>query len=136
MSSDELDCIFCKIIRKDIPSIIIYEDSDFIVFPDINPMNKGHMLVVPKIHYETMLDMPHDVASRLLPVVQKITRAVLDATGHSKFNWYVVGEDVAHAHMHIVPRFEGDNAPVFKQGKYDSQSEMETLATRIKENLV
>lgn len=107
------DCIFCRIIQGEIPSIKVYENDDVLAFLDINPIASGHSLLIPKGHYETLLDIPEEMAARLLPALARVARAVMTATGADGFNclqnnFAASGQVVFHSHWHIIPRFEGD----------------------------
>ncbi len=105
-----MDCIFCKIIKGDIPSSKIYEDDKVIAFLDIAPANKGHALVVPKEHYETLLDLPDELRSHMMSVVKDIARAQSSSLGNQGFNVLInnykeAGQVVPHVHFHVIPRF-------------------------------
>lgn len=107
------DCIFCRIIKGEIPSTRVYEDDDVLAFLDINPVMSGHSLVIPKGHYETLLDIPEDLAARILPALARVGRAAMNATKADGFNclqnnFAASGQVVFHSHWHIIPRFEGD----------------------------
>ncbi|MDZ4221510.1 MAG: HIT domain-containing protein, partial [Patescibacteria group bacterium] len=75
------DCIFCKIVAGEIPSHRVYEDDAVLAFLDINPVNPGHTLVIPKEHYKDLLDTPPELASKLIQAVHNITPAILKAVG-------------------------------------------------------
>ncbi|MBI4457382.1 HIT family protein [Candidatus Uhrbacteria bacterium] len=107
------ECIFCKIIRGEIPSHKIYEDERIFAFLDIAPVSLGHTLVVPKAHAENVLQTPDEHLSPLFPAVKKIAAAALAATGAGGFNIGVncgkaAGQVVFHTHIHVIPRFEND----------------------------
>lgn len=107
------DCIFCKILSKEIPSTKLYENEDVYSFLDIRPINKGHALVVPKRHSETFLDMANEDIHSLFEVTQKVATAVMEAMNADGFNigmnnFPAAGQEVAHSHVHIVPRFSDD----------------------------
>ncbi len=98
----ESDCIFCKIVKREIPAEIIYEDDDFLAFLDIHPQAPGHTQVIPKEHYRWVWDVPN--VGEYFEVVRKIARAMQTAFGlideiHSR----VIGEEVPHAHIWIYP---------------------------------
>jgi histidine triad (HIT) family protein len=104
-------CLFCKIVEGEIPCAKLYEDEKILSFLDIAPANKGHALVMPKEHYETLLDVPDDI--ELMKVVKKVVRAMSSALGNEGFNILVnnkkvAGQLVPHLHVHIIPRFAGD----------------------------
>ena len=133
------DCIFCKICNNEIPCSKIYEDDDFLCFLDINPVNKGHVLVIPKGHYETILDIPDDILRRLILVVKKISKAVKNGMNVGGFNvtmnnYKEAGQVVPHAHFHIIPRIENDGLEPWAQGEYE-EGEMEGVLERIKKVL-
>ncbi len=109
------DCIFCKIIEGEIPSHKVYEDEDTLAFLDTNPTSKGHTLVVPKKHVETI-----DQASEMdymWNALVKVSRAVEDAfepegLNISQNNGELAGQEVMHMHFHITPRYTGDEIEV------------------------
>lgn len=135
------DCIFCKIIKGDIPCTRIYEDPDVLVFMDIGPVVKGHALVIPKAHHNPLMETPPEVLQKLITVVRKVARAqekALDADGInvSQANGAAAGQVVPHIHFHVIPRFTADGYHgnwIPKQ--YDSPAEMESFASRIRNAL-
>ncbi len=99
------DCIFCKIVRGELPSHAVYEDDDFIAFLDIRPIAPGHTLVIPKAHYRWVWDVPNSGA--YFEVTRKVALALQKAFGpieeiHSR----IVGEEVPHAHIWLYPNPE------------------------------
>ena len=134
-------CIFCEIIRGNIPCAKIFEDDQVLSFLDIGPLSPGHCLVIPKQHYIRMEDCPPDIAaalgSRLGPIAQAVTAAV-NAPGYNILNNNdrCAGQLVQHVHFHIIPRNPGDglfgNWPA---GKYPD-GEMEKIQQKITEALV
>lgn len=105
--------IFEKIIKKEIPSYVIYEDELIYSFLDANPHNEGHILVTPKEPYETLSDIPDSVLQHLILIVKKIainTKEVLNADGYNicMNNGEDANQVVPHAHFHIIPRFKDD----------------------------
>jgi len=108
-----MDCIFCRIIKKEIPSEIIYEDNDTVAFLDIHPRAPGHTMVLPKFHAENILDLPDDKIKPIFLTVKKITAILLKALHPKGFTIGInhgraSGQMVDHLHIHILPRFEGD----------------------------
>jgi histidine triad (HIT) family protein len=102
------DCIFCKIVNKEIPAEIIYEDTDFIAFLDIKPLSPGHTLVIPKNHIRWVWDIPvndtsHPNIGNYFEVVQKIALAQRKAFNQEAIWSKVVGDEVPHAHVWIFP---------------------------------
>jgi len=101
-------CIFCKIVNKEIPAHIIYEDDDFLAFLDIRPLSPGHSLVIPKKHYRWVWDVPN--LADYFAVVGKVALAQRKAFGTDMVLSKIVGEDVPHAHIWLFPssEVEGD----------------------------
>jgi histidine triad (HIT) family protein len=108
------DCIFCKIINRELPASIIHEDDQVIAFMDIQPVNPGHILVVPKIHKEFIAELDETLTFRLFNVGAKINRAIRKSEIQSEgINYFLAdgeaaGQEVFHTHLHIIPRFHND----------------------------
>ena len=106
------DCIFCKINKKDIPSYTIYEDDLFRVFLDIEPITNGHVLLVPKTHYENLFDLPEDMIPKIYETVKKVNdilKEKLDCEGLTLIQNNGLGQDVKHYHLHLIPRYPHDD---------------------------
>lgn len=95
------DCIFCKIVAKEIPAHIVYEDDDFLAFLDIRPLSPGHTLVIPKKHYRWVWDIPN--LSAYFDVVSKIALAQKKAFNQEMILSKIIGEEVHHAHTWLFP---------------------------------
>ncbi|MCU0327901.1 MAG: HIT family protein [Chitinophagales bacterium] len=95
--------IFSKIIRGELPAYKIYEDNDFIAFLDIQPLVLGHTLLVPKLEIDKIWDLPSDILSRYMPIAQQISAAIDKACPCSRVGVVVMGLEVPHAHMHLIP---------------------------------
>lgn len=95
------NCIFCKIVKGEMPSYKVYEDDNFLAFLDINPQTTGHVQVIPKQHYRWVWDVPN--AGEYFEVAQKIALAQQKAFNHDMILCRITGEDVAHAHIWIFP---------------------------------
>ncbi len=100
MKSDD---IFCKIVAGEIPSYKVYEDDDFFAFLDINPINLGHTLLIPKEHYEYVFDMPEKLYSDIWIKAKKLAPAIQRATTLKRVGIAVEGFSVPHVHIHLVP---------------------------------
>lgn len=125
------DCIFCKIIKKEIPSFSFYEDDNFFAFLDIRPLNKGHTLIIPKEHYRWVWDIQEDYSQ----FENKIANALKKAFDTDYVQSIIMGDQVPHAHIHLIPRFEGDGHPGLvdtKNIKEISKEEMQKIASKIK----
>lgn len=131
------DCIFCKIADGKIPALNVYEDENTISFLDIMPANKGHCLVVPKKHYETLLDIPDEDLKNLIIATKKVSKALSLSIGNGSYNIImnngkIAGQIVAHAHIHIVPRFKGDRLRIKWSHKKYISKQMEEVQDKIK----
>lgn len=106
------DCIFCKIIQGEMPSYTVYEDDDLKVFMNINPSTNGHLLLIPKKHLTTLLDVDKEWMGHALEVIQTKLYPLLKEKLHcdgltlSQNNFY--GQEVKHFHIHLTPRYEHD----------------------------
>ena len=115
-STTYMDCLFCKIANGEIPSQKIYEDDYSFAFLDIKPVNPGHVLVIPKEHAQDMFEMSSESWGHVMKVVHKLAPAVLAATNADGINLVMnnrreAGQEVDHAHMHIIPRHADDGKP-------------------------
>lgn len=133
------DCLFCKIIKGEIPAYKVYEDDTVYAFLDINPNNLGHTLVIPKAHYQTYSETPDEVLADLMVKAKKIGQAVIKAMDVPAYNVSVnvgkeAGQLIFHTHVHIIPRFEGDGHKHFGHVEY-KEGEAEKVAEKISQNL-
>lgn len=133
------DCIFCKIIKGELPCVKVYEDADILAFLDIHPVNFGHTLIVPKAHYVNILDTPDEVLAKLTAAVKKIAPAILKAVNADSFNLgvnngAVSGQVIFHTHFHIMPRHQGDGYKLWGAREY-GPGEMEKIGEAIKSAL-
>ncbi|MBU1037211.1 HIT family protein [Patescibacteria group bacterium] len=131
-----MECIFCKIVEGDLPCYKIYEDKRLIAFLDINPVNKGHVLVCPKDHYLNFLDTPVDLIKDLIVAAHYLAAAVTEAVGAKDFNLginngKIAGQMIDHVHFHIIPRFTNDNLHPWP-GKTLADDEMKRIMGNIK----
>ena len=130
------DCIFCKIIKGEIPCHKVYEDDNFLAFLDIRPLNKGHTLVIPKKHHRWVWDVPN--IGEYYKIVQKIVLAIKKVFDIDYVVSLTFGEEVAHAHVWLVPRFDGDGhggAIDLKLIRNVPDEEMNEIAAKIAENI-
>lgn len=134
------ETIFSKIIQKEIPSDIIYEDDVVVAFLDIHPVNPGHTLIVPKEYSENMLQTSDEILSHIICVAKKIAPTILDVVGSTGYNFTTnngldAGQIVMHMHFHLIPRFAEDGHKMW--GHRDATTEeLHILAQKIKEKLV
>ncbi|MCK4918615.1 MAG: HIT domain-containing protein [Candidatus Pacebacteria bacterium] len=107
------DCLFCKIVAEEIPSHKIYEDEKFLAFLDINPINKGHILVIPKKHSRNILEMKDSLSGELMILVKKLATHIKNKLNADGINITInneadAGQIIFHTHIHIIPRFKND----------------------------
>lgn len=132
-------CIFCKIVKKEIPAEIIYEDDDTLAFLDINPVSKGHTLVLPKEHYKNFISTPDKNICKTLAVAKKITPIVLKAVEATDFNLTAnngayAGQSIGHLHFHLIPRGKDSPKPKWPTIEY-KEGEIEKVASKIRMSL-
>jgi len=135
-----MDCIFCKIIQGEIASYKVYEDDKVLAFLDIQPVNPGHILVVPKEHYENLISTPDELAGRLIIVAKEIAKAMQAALAAPGVNFGInngtaAGQVVAHTHIHIIPRFKNDTLRLWPNKKYQDEQIPKRLAEKIRAKL-
>jgi histidine triad (HIT) family protein len=133
------DCIFCKIVKGEIPCKKVHEDDKTFAFLDISPIHKGHTLIVPKEHHENILDMPDETLAELAKTAKKVSKAVKKATNADGFNvtqnnGAAAGQAVFHFHLHIIPRFKDDGLKNWPHKKV-SDEEMKQVHEAIKNSL-
>lgn len=133
--------IFEKIVNREIPATIIYEDEDTLAFMDIGPIIKGHVLVIPKTCYDPVTETPDEVLAKLMSVAKRIAAAQMSELGADgvnimQNNGKAAGQEVPHLHFHVIPRFENDGHHWNWNSKsYSDPAEMETLAEKIRSGL-
>lgn len=134
------NCIFCNIANGSIPSSTIFENSEFKVILDINPAAKGHTLIIPKEHFETIYDLDSETAGKLFAfatVVARAIRNVLKCEGMNLLqnNGEVAGQTIHHFHLHLIPRFANDGVTIpWKTLQVDKES-LDQLAAEIGRNV-
>jgi histidine triad (HIT) family protein len=130
-------CIFCKIAKGEIAAYKVYEDRDFIAFLDISQATIGHVLVIPKAHHETIVDL--DEENKIFHVVIMLSKAIKDLPGVEGINILsnngaIAGQTIQHFHIHIIPRYINDKIQIkFSENKLSSE-DFVRLANQIKKN--
>lgn len=130
------DCLFCKIIAKELPSFIVYEDDVTLAFLDINPVNPGHVLVIPKKHATNIFDIDAESWSRVAESVRKVAVALERGVGCDGVNLMMnnrehAGQVIDHPHVHLIPRYKDDGLKLWPHKKYQA-GEAETLQEKIR----
>ena len=127
------DCIFCKIANGEIPSATLYEDEDFRVILDLGPASKGHALILPKAHAANIYEISDDMAAKAMILAKKMATKMPEALKCDGFNIVQnngepAGQTVFHFHMHLIPRYEGDQVGItWKPGTLTDEVKNEIL---------
>ena len=134
-----MDCIFCKIVAKDIPSHKVYEDNHVMAFFDILPISPGHTIVVPKKHEADVEALTDEEFIAMTMAVKKIGKAMIEGLGVKGYSIFLdnksaANQHVPHAHFHVVPRAEGDGLERWPQSGY-GEGEAEHSLKQIIEHL-
>lgn len=117
------NCIFCKIVKKEIPALIVYEDEQFIAFLDIRPQTRGHLQLIPKEHHRWIYDLSE--MGPFFTTAQKISRGIIPILGAQSVSWITYGMEIEHAHLWLVPRYT-QTETITEGGKTHAQAN-ETL---------
>ena len=128
------NCIFCKIVKNEIPSTKVYEDGDFLAFIDIKPMLDGHLLLIPKKHIVWMQDSEDEMIAQIFILTKKLMLAIKNGIGCDFVQVSVVGQEMPHFHIHLIPRYLNDGLPNFPFKDLDQEKTNE-LVEKIKTNL-
>ena len=127
------DCIFCKIANGEIPAATLYEDEDFRVILDLGPASKGHSLILPKKHAANIYELPDETAGKAMILAKKMAGKLTDALNCDGFNIVqtkgeIAGQTVFHFHMHLIPRYKGDEVGLtWKAGELSDEVRDEIL---------
>jgi histidine triad (HIT) family protein len=130
-------CVFCKIILGKIPCYKIHETEDILAFLDINPASEGHVLIVPKDHYENIYDLPEETLKKIISVAKKIAMNYKDKVGINELNlMHASGKNaqqsVFHFHLHLVPRVEGDGLNLWYDESKHKNSDFKAIQNKLK----
>jgi histidine triad (HIT) family protein len=135
-----MDCIFCKVISKELAATVVFEDERTTAFLDHRPLFHGHCLLVPKQHFETLSDLPSELIKPLFENAQLLSRAVetaMKAQGTFVAMNNRISQSVPHLHIHIVPRRKGDGLKGFfwPRTKYADQAQMTAVQKLIQSEI-
>ncbi len=135
------NCLFCKIIAGEIPAYKVYEDENFLSILDINPVNLGHTLIIPKKHFVNIFDAPIEIFPFVGEIIKKLAEAVKIGTNADGLNIIMNnnragGQLIDHSHIHLVPRFENDGFQNWKGKGGETEQEFKNIQISIKENLI
>lgn len=131
-------CDFCRIVRKEAPASIIYEDDEFLAFLDFKPFAEGHTLVIPKKHFDAIYDVPDRELAGLIAVVKKAAITVkqaFSADGISivQNNGRAADQHIFHIHFHVIPRFLGKKLLTYEDAPKVNRQELDAAAKKIRE---
>ena len=132
-----MECVFCKISNDELPSELVYSDDKAIAFLDIEPLTRGHAMIIPRRHVKTIGELSDEEASGLMPVVKRVIRKIEQALQPDGFTIGVnhnVGQAVPHLHIHVIPRWFDDGvADVHSIVKNPPQENIHDTAAKIRE---
>ncbi|MGO9498893.1 MAG: HIT family protein [Solirubrobacteraceae bacterium] len=123
--------IFSRIVAREIPAHIVYEDSDFLAFLDIRPIREGHTLVISKAEVPDVFDLPDELLEGLLLFARPVARAIQRVTQATRVGMAVIGLEVLHAHVHLVP-IDGVNDIDFRRASPAADEDLAATADRIR----
>lgn len=131
------NCIFCKLANGDIPTNTIYEDEDFRVILDNSPATKGHALILPKQHYADLFEIEDEMLAKAVKLAKKVIsheKSVLGCDGYNVLqnNGEAAGQTVFHFHMHLIPRYAGENNIIEWDHKEFSDDELKKICSDMK----
>lgn len=134
--TQKTDCLFCKIVAGDIPCYKIWENDHFLAFLDIKPINLGHTLIVPKNHADDLFDLSAENLTGLGGAVQTVAQMVktgteADGINIGMNNGPAAGQLIFHAHLHVIPRFEGDGFKHWPGRENLTDTDFEAIQTKI-----
>jgi histidine triad (HIT) family protein len=137
---DADDCVFCSIVAGEAPAHRVYEDEDAVAFLDVNPVARGHTLVVPRDHHATLSAMPAETTAATFSAARTVAEgieATVDPAGLNlvQSNGAAAGQDVFHVHVHLIPRSEDDGVSFAPSRGSLTEGEGETVAEEIREGL-
>jgi histidine triad (HIT) family protein len=131
-----MDCLFCRIVSGELPATVVYEDQNSVAFLDHRPLFHGHTLLVPRVHVETLGDLPIEQIEPYFKAAQQLARAIesaMEAEGTFVAMNNRVSQSVPHLHVHVVPRRRKDGLKGFfwPRTKYKDDDEMKTVQKKI-----
>lgn len=135
----DIECIFCKIVEGTVPSTKIYEDESVLAFLDVNPVNVGHTLVIPKGHFKNIYETPYEIIANMIKTVKNLSEA-LKKTGAEGVNVAMnndtaAGQVVFHSHVHVIPRYVNDGFELWHGKRGYEEGEAQQVAKKISESL-
>jgi histidine triad (HIT) family protein len=133
-----MECVFCRIVRREVPASLVHEDDQVLAFCDLNPVNPGHLLVVPKVHGVGLADLSEADGQRVFTVGQRLAAVVrtigVRCEGVNLFlaDGEAAGQEVFHVHLHVIPRFKGDRFRLSPGSRRSSRRDLDDVASRVR----
>jgi histidine triad (HIT) family protein len=136
-----VDCILCRIAKGDAPASVVYEDQDVMAILDINPVQKGHTLVIPKKHYVNIWDIDPEVLTKITVVTKRVAHRMQEVMGTEGVNTFSAngkpaGQDIYHFHMHVIPLARGERTKFVQWWlsvvRRAERSELDALAEKLR----
>jgi histidine triad (HIT) family protein len=127
-----MSTVFTKIIQREIPSEIVWEDEEFIAIMDVNPIRTGHVLLIPKLEVDSIFDLPDPLYCNIWTTARKLQAPLAKATSSPRVGIAVEGFGVAHAHIHLVPVYQGNDLSP-ERAKPMTQAELKAIGQTIRE---
>ena len=133
-----MDCVFCRIVAGTAGASVVYEDDRLLAFCDVNPVNPGHLLIIPKIHRVGLVDLDESDGIRMFVVAQRLAAAVqrsgLRCQGVNLFlaDGKAAGQEVFHVHLHMFPRYMGDRFRLDSGQRRASRRDLDEIAARVR----
>ncbi len=138
------NCVFCRIVEGVAPASVVYSDEEVIALMDIQPVNQGHVLIIPKPHATYLSDLDKETGSHMFRIAMRVSQALRESgvkcEGIDLFlaDGEVAGQEIFHVHLHVIPRFRGDGFGMKFGSNYGvrpERRELDSVAERIKEKL-
>lgn len=142
MAEAPAQCTFCAIAERILPTSFVYADDHLVAFMDIHPVNRGHVLVAPRQHFASLVELPEDIGARIFTVAQRLAAAirrsgvVCEGITLTLADGAAAGQDVTHCHLHVLPRFKGDTYRVSTAWSTPPRQELDAVATLIRSALI
>lgn len=127
-----MDCVFCKIVRKEAPALIVYEDKNYVAFLDKYPRSRGHLQLIPKIHCSWVYEIP-DIGL-FFSTAGAMIHAIIPALGADHVTLATFGHEISHAHLWIVPEYAGSGRTILERGGQEREGQ-EALAELLRKAL-
>ncbi len=144
MTREEADCVFCRIVGRQAPASLVFQDAQVVAFMDIFPSSPGHVLVVPARHAVTIWDLQEQEAAHLFAVAVRLARAIRDVLQPNglnvlQSNGKAAGQEVFHFHLHLIPRYGGEDGFRFRlrgpETPVPARAELDAVAGRLRSAL-